>query len=121
MSYSYERQIIDGVVSTLKGHGFRVFIAERGTYGFYTDQSASRVVSFQCSLGIVSFSGNYNSRSCGSGWRITDDIVSPTKEEAQMMLDSNAPYWATKGEQVSLVTLDDHLKKYQQSSRYKEV
>ena len=31
------------------------------------------------------------------------------------------PFWATKGEQVNLVTLDEHLKTYGQSSMFVEV
>ena len=121
MSYIYERQTIDSVASTLKGYGFRVFIAERGTYGFYTDESGKRIVCFQCSLGTLSFSGNYHSTRSGQGWRIADSIVTPTKDDAQRWLEANPPQWAIGNDAVTMKTMDDHLKQYQQSSQYKEV
>ena len=112
----YEQDLIDSVVAEIKAAGFRVFIAERGTYGFYTDDEGSRVVSFQVDLGAVHYSGNYQSQQSGTGWRLdTGDFES--------MLHAYPPRWAVGRETkpVKLITLEDHLKRYQSSSKYTEV
>lgn len=120
MSHNYKVEAITELTQRIKGAGFRVFIAKSGTYGLYTDEAGSRVVCFQYDLGGFKFSGNYKSKTCGAGWGIGDSWeVSP--EGLQAMLYSNAPSWATKGEQVTLTTLAQHLATYQWSSNYTEV
>lgn len=67
----YKTEAIKQLAAEIKRAGFRVFIAERGTYGFYTDTDGTRVVSFQYDLCGMTFSGNYktsNPRGTGSGW-----------------------------------------------------
>ena len=112
---NYSKQVISELASELTNAGFRVFIAKSGTYGFYTDGTGERVVSFQVDYLSPSFGGNYKSKHCGTGWRI-DPIGS-----FEDMLNAPAPYWATKGEQVKLTTLEQHLATYQSSSQYKEL
>lgn len=112
----WEKETIQEIAANLLNEGMRVFIAERGTYGFFTDKEGSRVVSFQMDLGTVTCSGNYISRHCGTGWRYESG-----EQPRPAMLKDYAPHWATKGEQVKLATLDDHLKLYGKSSRYTEV
>lgn len=105
--------------------GYRAFLAERGTYGFYTDAEGSRVVSFQIDF-QNSVSGNYrpvnheHGRQVGTGWRIMNRLPQ-SKQELQACFDSAAPHWATNGLPVTLVTLEQHLKTYQDSSRYTEI
>lgn len=106
--------------------GYRAFLAERGTYGFYTDAEGSRVVSFQIDC-PNSVSGNYrpvnvaeHGRQLGTGWRIMGRLPE-SKKELQACFDASAPLWATQGLPVTLVTLEQHLKTYQQSSRYTEI
>jgi hypothetical protein len=51
--------------------GFTVYVAKSGTYGFITDDSASRVLSFSFNDG-GSLGGNYGppSTQSGTGWRM---------------------------------------------------
>lgn len=113
---SYKTEVIAEVASDIRKAGFRTFIAESGEYGFYTDKEGSRVVSFEIRYLSVSISGNYSSKSCGTGWGITDD----NKGEYEKYFNENPPYWATKGEKVSLTTLEEELNMYG-SSNFKEV
>jgi len=46
------------LAASIQSDGFRVFIAERGDYGFYTDAEGTRVVSFGPDFGGFKFSGN---------------------------------------------------------------
>lgn len=106
--------------------GYRVFLSERVgcAHGFITNASGSRVVSFQFDILSISFSGNYKSKSCGTGWRMNGVEVEhvTNKESLDRIFDNNSvPLWATKGEQVRLVSLDDHLKRYGASSMFVEV
>lgn len=111
----YKIEMVKELANEIKAAGFRVFIAKSGTYGFYTNEAGSRVVSFQADLGGIKFSGNYKSKSCGTGWGLDDSM------SFEAMIKAGAPHWATKGEAVQLVTLEQHLKIYQQSSMYTEV
>jgi len=112
----YQEAGIAETAARIKGAGFRVFIAERPTYGFYTDEDGTYVVCFQADLGGISFSGNYRSTRSGGGWR----LITSTPEE---MFKQRPPMWAVGGEPhpVTMKTLAMHLKDYQKSSRYKEV
>jgi len=121
----YDKQIIGDLASQLHDFGFRVFLAEKGTYGFYTNKEGSRVVSFESDLGNVSFGGNYRplnlheGRLVGTGWRMEN--VSHDKAGFVGALNRNAPVWATQGIKVKYETLDDHLKLYGRSSNYTEL
>ena len=119
--YDYARELIDDLVPSIKAQGYRVFIAERGTYGFYTDQEGSKVISFKADLGNISFSGNYktnNPKSTGTGWRISDS----DKGNYEQMFNSFPPSWAVAGcSKWKYTTLDQHLDDYQKSSKYVEV
>ena len=119
MSYKYNKKQIQEVATKIKEHGFDVYIAEKGTYGFYTDQSGERVCSFASDI-VLSFSGNYKGNiRTGSGWRQdTPDLDS--FEDLQSTLDCYAPRWATNGEKVDYTTLEQHLATYQKSSKFKK-
>lgn len=112
---TYKIEMVKELAAQIKEAGFRVFIAKSGTYGFYTDETGSRVVSFQADLGGMKFSGNYKSKSCGTGWGLDDNMT------FEAMIKAGAPNWATKGEAVKHTTMEQHLATYQQSSVYTEV
>jgi hypothetical protein len=112
----YERDHINHLAKKLLGEGYRVFIAERGTYGFYTNEAGSPVVSFQSDLGGISYAGNYKSSRCGTGWGL--DLDTP---EAMLQAATYPPRWATSGENVTVKTLEQHLDQYQKSSKYEEL
>lgn len=106
--------------------GYRVFLSEKVgcSHGFITNDSGSRVVSFQYDLFGFRFSGNYKSKRCGTGWVMDEvEVEHVTNKETLDRLFNNRsiPLWATNGEQVKLVTLDEHLKTYGQSNMFVEV
>jgi len=107
----YKRKYMAELVAMIQKEGLRVFIAERGTYGFYTDNTGKRIVSFQLDSSLT-FSGNYKSKSNGTGWRICEGLPSNFTK----LLSINSPF-----EFDHYTTLDEHLNMYQKSSKYKEV
>ena len=104
----------------IKAAGFRVFLAESGTYGFFTDETGERVVSFQLDLLQTTFSGNYKTdrpASTGTGWRISDQDTG----DYRGMFAEYPPRWAVGDAKWKFTTLDQHLSMYQSSSHYREV
>jgi len=115
----YEKELVAELVNEIKAAGFRVFVAESGTYGFYTDAEGTRVVSFGVDLGSTKFSGNYSTdcpSQCGTGWGLGSG-----RHDFREMFESYAPRWAVGDAKVSYTTLAQHLKTYQASSKYTEV
>lgn len=118
-----KRQLIAHIAQKLASFGYTVYIAQSGTYGFYTD--GAHVVSFGGPWG-VSFSGTYRAltdeggRSVGSGWLMEDgkELSDITEEQARTFITANAPWWATRGIPVIMTTPEQHLKTYGPSSRY---
>jgi len=110
----YEIEILAPVIAGIREAGFRVFIAEKGNYGFYTDKEGSKVISFQSDLGGVSFSGNYKSKYDGTGWRIGENFT-----EFKNIFKAPVPYWASRNYKIT--TLEQHLDQYQSSSKYIEL
>lgn len=116
---NYQEQAIAEIAAQLKSHGYTVYLAKDGMYGFYTD--GKRVVSFGSSLGITHFSGSYKTDypGAGSGWRIADGLGSVSAEAAKNMIEMYAPSWATRGAtKVQYTTPEQYLKKYQESSGF---
>lgn len=117
MHHTYKTEAVAKLAQEIKAEGFRVFIANSGTYGFYTDAEGSRVTCFQYDLGGFKFMGNYKSdqpRTTGTGW----EVLTGTFKD---MFAEYPPAWSTKGANWSFTTLDQHLAVYQASSRYKEL
>jgi len=122
MKTNYKTEAVRELAAEIKKSGFRVFIAKSGTYGFYTDEAGSRVVSFQYDLCGFKFSGNYMTdqpRSCGTGW-IMGEVSNLTADGFRNMFNSHAPQWAVGKANWNFTTLAQHLKTYQQSSQYVE-
>lgn len=109
---SYKEEIIQELAKDIQSKGYRVFIAESGTYGFYTD--SKRVVCFQSDLGGIVFSGNYISSKSGTGWGLETNTY-------KHMIESYAPGWITNHDKITMITLEQHLDRYQKSSKYKEL
>lgn len=110
MRDNYRKTMAEEIANKIKKEGLRVFLTERGTYGFYTNYTGSRIVSFQVDL-TVSFSGNYKSKTNGTGWRIMDGLP----DNFTALLNEPSPFSFDH-----YTTLDEHLKTYQQSSKYSE-
>lgn len=120
---------------TIKGLGFRVWIAESGTYGFISDASESRVLSF----GTDSLGGNYGppSQESGTGWRMDQapwDLK--TAADVKAALYAEAPSWTRRGPSrcgacghqhgeskgwQRYTTVAEHLALYGRSSKYREI
>ncbi len=114
----YEKEIINELVEELKSEGLKVYVAERGTHGCFTDESGDTIVSFECDLGSVKFSGNYNSQTDGTGW-VMDGKTST--ESYRDLLNMKAPHWAVSNRPYTMRTAEDYLARYQESSNFKEV
>ena len=111
-----KQQLIKDIAKQLISYGYTVYLSSDGKYGFYTD--GNRCVSFGGSWQFcVDFSGNYKSSKDGTGWRIAEEKVSISEDEAREYIQSNAPLWATR-EKVAYTTPEQHLKTYGKSSGY---
>ena len=102
----------------IRDMGFTVYLAESGTYGFITDESESRVLTFSvrdCSLG-----GTYGppSKQSGTGWRMEEatwDLKMP--EDVRRALYSAPPPWCGRGWK-RLSDVRAYLALYGASSRF---
>lgn len=107
----------------IKALGFVVYMAEQGHYGFISDDTGARVLSFQFNGYEDSLSGNYGppSRESGTGWRMD---VTPqqlrTAEDVQEALNAYPPAFCGKGWR-NLTTLAMHLQAYGPSSKYRKI
>lgn len=116
---NYKTNTISDLGEQIKNAGFRVFIANRGTYGFYTDNAGSKVVSFGIDLLRIRFSGNYktdNPVKTGTGWVIADD-----SEKFNDMFNTFPPKWAVGNAKWKFTTLEEYLNTYQVSSNFNEI
>ena len=115
----YKKQAIQELVVKLLAEGFRPFVAESGTHGFYTNEGGTRLVSFQCDF-YVRFFGNYktsNPNLTGTGWVMDESDAG----DYQKMFDADPPKWAVGSAPSRLTTVAEHQDFYQVSNRYKEV
>lgn len=118
---NYKQEAIKEFSDQVKAVGFRVFLAESGIYGFYTDEAGSRVVSFHYDLAGIHLSGNYktsNPKRTGSGWGIFEGC--PSAKDIKDAFDAAAPQWALSGATWRYTSLGEHLAMYQKSSKYSE-
>lgn len=114
----------------IKGLGFRAFLADSGDYGFITDATGSRVMSFSFTGGS-SLSGNYGppSRTSGTGWQLSVDTYHlKSADDVKRALYAEPPSFCQRaryGEPDSgwqyFTTLDQHLAAYGSSSKYREI
>lgn len=118
---SYKQEIFAEVAQQIKKEGFRVFVADSGTYGFFTDTEGTRVISIGMDFTQVKASGNYKTNQpklTGTGWGITDNVITG---HASHYFNASAPRWAVGDSKWRFTTLNEHLATYQTSSKYKEV
>jgi|GEM_PF-5470220 len=120
-SAEFKRQAIQNLTTSLKEWGLRPFVAESGTYGFYTDREGQSVVCFQIDYTCFKFSGNYvtsEPRVYGTGWCM-GEACNVSKQQAYNMLHNGPSFIVSCG--YRLKTLEEYLKDYQKSSRFVEV
>ncbi len=123
MCYAIIREETAAFARRVTGLGFRVYVAKAGTYGFITDDTESRVLSF--SIADDSLSGNYGPPSIqsGTGWGMDKHPSSlTTAEEVREALYVNPPEWTLrkgKGWRY-LSTVAQYLSQYGSSSQFKQ-
>lgn len=116
-----KKELIVEIAKQLKSYGYTVYVSKYGTHGFYTDNK--HVVTFGGHWSFcVDFSGNYKSQRCGTGWQLDNgkELTQITQDQAKSFIEATPPQWATRGEQVTLTTPEQHLKNYGISSAYEE-
>lgn len=122
MSHYLNKQAVAHVAAQLKSYGYIVYVAERGTHGFYTD--GKQVVSFQGDFGMVSFSGNYkpvrpdDGRRIGRGWQMSGgkELSGIDAHTAECFIKAGAPRWASGDCPVTYTTPEQYLKFYESSA-----
>ena len=117
----YKKKVIRDLVGKILEIGFRPFVAERGTHGFYTDLGGTKLVGFQCDdpFDGLSFFGKHQTSKptlCGTGWRFDKR----EGDDLRAMFDNPPPQWALKGATSRPTTLVEHLAIFGNSSRYTE-
>lgn len=114
--------LVKRLVKACKDKGLRVFLSNegKGNYGFFTDKNGQKVVCFDTEpFSLLRFYTAHTSKPghCeGSGIMITEEVATPEKECLIQMLEANRE---TDGYKPK--TLEDQLKAYGESSKYKEV
>ena len=114
---------VSDFVQHIKALGFRVFVAQRGDYGFITDAAGMRVLTFSFYGFDPTLSGCYGppSRESGTGWRMDRaprDLL--TTEDVRAALYAQPPAFCGKGWHY-VSTLAQYLTAYDASSRFSEV
>jgi len=116
----HEKETILQFANELVDMGFTVYIAESGTYGFYTNSDQSRVISFGLSYGSVKLSHNCEPHEeTGTGWT----LALPQQwdyDGFNAVLNSGLPYWNRVTMPVKMATMATYLKRYQKSSKFWE-
>lgn len=117
-----KQQAASDFAQRIRNLGFRVWIAERGTYGFISDESGERVLSFSIEDG-GSLGGNYGppSKESGTGWRLEQNLANlQTAFDVNKALTDRPPSYCGKGWKY-LTTVTQYLKSYAASSNFAEV
>lgn len=118
---NYKKELIARFADNLKSQGFTVYMAASGTYGFYSDETEKRVVSFHYDFGGVKLGGNYHaSRQSGTGWDMGTIGVNADAKELRERLYAIAPAW-TANTNPKYCTVADQLERYGQSSGYEKI
>lgn len=99
------------LAAMIQKENLRVFIAERGFYGFYTDGKGERIVGFQIDP-VLSFFGKYKSLNNGTGWKILEGLP----DSFANLLKRSSPF-----EFQHYTRLEEYLNIYQKSSKFKEI
>lgn len=122
---TYKQDQARAFAERIKALGFAVYLAQDHEYGFITDSTESRVLSFGF-MGGENLGGNYGppSTSCGTGWRM-DQLPSGlrTKDDVHAALYAEPPDWLYrrgKGWKY-LSTVAHYLDAYQKSSKFERV
>lgn len=111
----YEREMIADLVRSILQGGLKVYLAEAGTHGFYTDEAEQSMVGFPVELLGLSFTGHYKTSSpetTGTGGGM------PRPYPLRDGLKYGPPLWAPSGAKWRHTTVKEHLNQYDWSSKY---
>lgn len=100
--------------------GFKIYIARAGHYGFVTDETESRVLSFDFTRFEGYLGGNYGppSTDFGTGWRInTSPCELKTAEDVKKALYAH-PEYRSHSSWKYFVTVAQYLATYDHSSKF---
>ena len=125
MSYQTQRDEARKFAARIHALGFRVWIAADGYYGFISDETGSRVLSFAFHSFEDTLGGNYGppSRESGTGWymdetpqmlRNADDVRKALYAMPPPETRRNGVGWR------NLTTVATHIKMYGPSSKFVE-
>lgn len=124
MQFTAKRERAAAFAGFIKGLGFNVYLAESGEYGFITDNTKSRVLSFTFSgYSQSTLSGNYGppSTESGTGWGMNAETWHmKTAKDVNEALYAHAPSHCGGGWK-RYTTVEEHLALYGASSKFKEV
>lgn len=114
---AYQLKVIEELSEKLLAFGFRVFLSESKTYGFYTNEKGCPLISFQVNYLTPVFSGNYSpaTKRHGTGWRIKTNP--DTKEDFERLLYSFPSYPLTTDDNqvIKWTCLEEYLCTYKHS------
>lgn len=118
MTLKYESET-EAFAKRIEAMGFIVYIARQGPYGFVTDATQTRVLSFSFTDG-GRLGGNYlpPSTTSGTGWRMDlrpHHLTTP--EQVRDALYGLPPGWVGKGWRY-LSTVAQYLERYDESSHF---
>ena len=118
---SYRKQEAAAFAARIHAMGFAVYLAESGEYGFITDETESRVLSFSFGIGSPNLGGNYGppSRESGTGWRMdTTPGALRTAYDVKAALYAGPPDWLRGRGWKYLSTVEQYRAEYQRSSKF---
>ena len=117
---NYQQTFAREFAERIKALGFAVYLAEHETYGYITDDTESRVLSFE---GNGSLGGAYGppSQESGTGWKLDRSCSGlETADNVRNALYSLPPFHCGKGWSY-LSTVAQYRGRYQNSSRFTRV
>lgn len=118
---NYKQEQAMELVKKLKSFGYIVYLAEKGTHGFFHRPNEDKHINFQLDF-YFSFSSNHISKNIGSGHQLIDgfsNIENATKDFFEQMLNC-PPYKSRRKNEVFIrwKTVKEHLDFYNSSSKY---
>ena len=118
----YEKEQISRLATIMVSLGFDVWLAKKGTHGFYTDSAGTRIVDFSFSRpNMRALFGSYKgTREHGEGWLIIEGLDDLTVSKLNKYLYMPAPSWTGNKNPIYTTKLQ-HLKEYGKSSKYQQI
>lgn len=98
--------------------GFRVFLSDKETYGFFTNKEGEKIIYFETQYSGLVFFGQYEAKEpsrIGAGWRIETDST-----DCHELFKETPPRWVMGGAKYKYIKLKDFLEK-RNHSKYTEI